>query len=448
MEVFPCATKKIGNLIHQNSTSPTWQPPIHPLAMDDCCETPQLFEKKHLQNNHVDYNMAVGLGNVPVRGMQFLSEEEGYEFYYGYAKAVGFSIRKFNKYVRPKDKKLMWRIFCCSCEGKCEKHSSGTPNKPRPQTRFDCKARIKIELNEKLGVYEITMHSGDHSHDLVPPNIAYMLRSHRFVRPAQKELITSMADSGIGSTDIFHHFSNQAGGYEKLNFSQADCDNIVQKRRKDFLKIDSKNQIRNVFWCDAKMRIDYEQFGDVVCFDTTYKTNEYDMPFAPIVGVNHHRQTVIFASALLSDETTETFVWVFERFMEAMGGKKMKVIFTDQAMAICNAIKQVFPDTHHRLCIWHIYQNALRNLSHVFSKFETFNADFMKCIYEAEVEEDFLAHWSQLLEKYDLKKDKWLNGIFLLREKWAQVYGRQHFCVGMAKNHLYVGPLDYLTFCF
>ncbi|KAL5731800.1 hypothetical protein ACHQM5_004497 [Ranunculus cassubicifolius] len=420
-------------------------------------ETTQLSEQKHMRNHYVDYDMAVGLGNVPVVGMNFKSEDEAYNFYNEYAKAVGFSIRKFNKYTRPKDEKLIWRIFCCSCEGKREKHSSGTPNKSRPQTRFDCKARIRIELMENLGVYEITMHNGDHSHELVAPNKAYMLRSHRYVRPAQESLIISMADSGIGSTDIFHFFAKEAGGYDKLNFTQADCDNIVQKRRKTFLKmgdgalllnylqqrqkenpsffykvqVDEKNQIRNYFWSDAKMKIDYEQFGDVVCFDTTYKTNDYDMPFAPIVGVNHHRQTIIFGSALLTDETTNTFIWVFETFLEAMGGKRMKVIFTDQAMAICNAIKQVLPDTHHRLCIWHIYQNALRNLSHVFSKYKSFNDDFMRCIYEAEVEEEFLAHWSSLLEKYDLKEEKWLNGIFLLREKWAQVYGREHFCAGM-----------------
>ena len=44
-------------------------------------------------------------------------------------------------------------------------------------------------------------------------------------------------------------------------------------------------------------------FGDVVIFDTTYNTNRYGMIFAPLTGVNHHGQTIIFGCGFLSDET-------------------------------------------------------------------------------------------------------------------------------------------------
>ena len=47
------------------------------------------------------------------------------------------------------------------------------------------------------------------------------------------------------------------------------------------------------------MKLDYEYFGDVVCFDTTYKKNKDGRPFALFVGVNHHKQTIIFGDALL-----------------------------------------------------------------------------------------------------------------------------------------------------
>ena len=45
--------------------------------------------------------------------------------------------------------------------------------------------------------------------------------------------------------------------------------------------------------------VDYGYFGDVICFDTTYRTNMYGQPFAPFIGVNHHKQTIIFGVALL-----------------------------------------------------------------------------------------------------------------------------------------------------
>ena len=52
----------------------------------------------------------------------------------------------------------------------------------------------------------------------------------------------------------------------------------------------------------------YQYFGDVETFDTTYKTNKYDMPFAPFTRLYHHCQSILFGCALLQDETKQTFV--------------------------------------------------------------------------------------------------------------------------------------------
>jgi hypothetical protein len=57
-----------------------------------------------------------------------------------------------------------------------------------------------------------------------------------------------------------------------------------------------------------------------VTFDTTFKTNKFEMPFALILGCNHHKQTIIFGCALLFNETIESFVWLFETFLTAMSG--------------------------------------------------------------------------------------------------------------------------------
>lgn len=42
------------------------------------------------------------------------------------------------------------------------------------------------------------------------------------------------------------------------------------------------------------MKEDYSLFGDVVCFDTTYRKDEENKPFTLFVGVNHHKQTINF----------------------------------------------------------------------------------------------------------------------------------------------------------
>ena len=60
------------------------------------------------------------------------------------------------------------------------------------------------------------------------------------------------------------------------------------------MQLDKDNIIINIFWVDECAVSDYSLFGDVLCFDTTYRTNYYGRPFAPFIGFNHHKQTVIF----------------------------------------------------------------------------------------------------------------------------------------------------------
>ena len=69
-------------------------------------------------------------------------------------------------------------------------------------------------------------------------------------------------------------------------------------------------------------------FGDVLTFDTTYRTNRYSMPLAMFVGFNNQLQNIVFAEALIRDEKAGTFEWVFEQFITCMCGKEPITIFT------------------------------------------------------------------------------------------------------------------------
>ena len=75
------------------------------------------------------------------------------------------------------------------------------------------------------------------------------------------------------------------------------------------------------------------------------------MPFALFTGVDHHRQSILFGSALLKNEVEDTFVWLFETWLEAMGGKAPISIITNQDLAMRPAVAKVFPQTRHRLCL-------------------------------------------------------------------------------------------------
>jgi zinc finger SWIM domain-containing protein 3 len=73
----------------------------------------------------------------------------------------------------------------------------------------------------------------------------------------------------------------------------------------------------------------------------------------------------IFGVALLYDETIESFVWLFENFLEAMSRKKPITIFIDQDATISAALQIVMPEMYHALCSWYMWQNANRHLGYL-----------------------------------------------------------------------------------
>ncbi|KAK9993848.1 hypothetical protein SO802_023551 [Lithocarpus litseifolius] len=168
-------------------------------------------------------------------------------------------------------------------------------------------------------------------------------------------------------------------------------------------QLDCEELITNIFWADARMIIEYSHFGDVITFDTTYSTNRDARPLGVFLGLNHHRETVVFGGALLYDETIESFVWLFETFLEAMSEKKPITIFTDQDAAMSAAIKEVMPKTYHALCSWHMWQNAEKHLGHLLKNDSQFNDDLLACIYEYDGEDEFLTAWNEMLDKHGLK---------------------------------------------
>jgi hypothetical protein len=44
----------------------------------------------------------------------------------------------------------------------------------------------------------------------------------------------------------------------------------------------------SIFWSHASMHGEYADYGDVVTFDTTHKTNIYDKPLGMFIGANSH----------------------------------------------------------------------------------------------------------------------------------------------------------------
>ncbi|XP_061999146.1 protein FAR1-RELATED SEQUENCE 2-like [Rosa rugosa] len=250
---------------------------------------------------------------------------------------------------------------------------------------------MKIRYDLLSRKYSVVEFVADHTHVTSTPSKTHLFRSHGKISLAQIVQADMAYDSGINPKKTLELLSRQAGGREHLGFIPEDYRNYLRSKQTREMKsgdtggvleyvqrmqlndpnfvyaiqVDEDDLITNIFWADAKMMVDYDYFGDVVCFDTTYKKNKEGRPFAMFVGVKNHKQTLIFA----------------------------------------------------------------KHLSNVtFEKFKDFAEDFSSIIYDYEDVEDFLIAWKKMLEKYNLQENKWLGRLFDLKEKWALVYGRETFC--------------------
>jgi hypothetical protein len=192
-------------------------------------------------------------------------------------------------------------------------------------------------------------------------------------------------------------------------------------------QLDATKAVRAIFWVDGRTRSLYPKYKDCVFFDTTFCTNKYNLPFAPIVGINNHLHTVVLGCALLPNETIETFSWVFRKWLLAMDNLHPDHIMTDQDGAIDTAISNIFPNAIHRCCMFHILRLARTKLGPLLVEGNPFAKAFYACIYGTDTVEQFEVCWEHMLQQFGMKDNTHLCNMWKTRKSWAPVYFRNCF---------------------
>ncbi|KAL2933133.1 Protein FAR1-RELATED SEQUENCE 8 [Bienertia sinuspersici] len=153
-------------------------------------------------------------------------------------------------------------------------------------------------------------------------------------------------------------------------------------------------------------------FNDVVCFDTTYLTNQYELPFANFIGVNHHGQIILLRCALISYETTETFEWVFRTWVHCMRGIAPGGILTNQVAAMRNALRSTMHETSHQMKTTQRVESIHSFFDDYVNKHTTL-AEFVEMYYRAmekraKTERQYDAH-TETLDRYILRR--WMKDV-------------------------------------
>lgn len=267
------------------------------------------------------YESCVPEDELSWKSCMFPDHESCHQFYKSYAKRLGFKTRiqrrgKLNTKGEAIDSYTYLR-YVCNKSG-YRKNSALNPAKPqsvdsinspqmqkvkeRSETRCGCPAEIRFHRVPNLDCFRISEWISGHNHPLHPENQVHLLDCE--ISDAQATLAERHAQVGIPIRQSYQLFSRVAGGDVNVGFRPIDLKNYLSSKRQLRLQhgegtslleyfrdeaikkpnyfysvqVDSEEQIASIFWADGIMRADYAAFGDVLSFDTTFRTNNLYRP--------------------------------------------------------------------------------------------------------------------------------------------------------------------------
>ncbi|XP_050210405.1 protein FAR1-RELATED SEQUENCE 4 isoform X2 [Mercurialis annua] len=396
----------------------------------------------------MDSNGVAGIMiSEPRDDMEFDSHEAAYSFYKEYAKSVGFGTAKLSSRRSRASREFIDAKFSCIRYG--NKQQSDDAINPRPSPKIGCKAslHVKRKANGKWYIYSFVK---EHNHELLPAHV-HFFRSHRNVDEVKNDARLRKQKNFTAVSKLFgayqnvdcleEYMRNQHDKGRSLVLEAGDAQllleffmNMQEENPKFFYAVDlnEEHKLRNLFWVDAKGIEDYNHFGDVVCFDTTYFTNKYKIPLVLFIGVNHHIQPTLLGCALIADETVYTFYWLMQTWFTVMGERAPRIMLTDQNNAVKTAIAALFPQTCHCFCLWHILEKIPHHLEYIGPWHDSFMLKFNKCIFKSWTEEQFEKRWWKLLDKFNLREMEWVQSLYEDRKFWVPIFMKDVSFAGLS----------------
>ncbi|CAN1168513.1 Protein FAR1-RELATED SEQUENCE 7 [Linum perenne] len=362
----------------------------------------------------------------PQIGMEFISEEAAYLFYKSYAQEIGFIVRKA-KVQRSVDGTIRKRYIFCSRQGfRSIKQLTKETKYKRKETRTGCNAQVCFTAED--GKWVLTHCSLEHNHELLGQQHMKRATTHVTEEPEVAELPRMGSIQREDHQSLGNYFRMLRGGNSPYYYETVPDDNGF---------------ISNVFWTEGESKKNYNCFGDILILDTASKVDRHGRICTLLWGVDHHKQYTLFGCALLLDDSTNSFTWLFESFLRMMARRsQLKTIITDENQSMADAVKAALPMVHHQIGTWHIRQSASNNLSSTYQS-PGFKIPFEECISGSLTREEFASKWETLVNKFDLSKNPWLDSLHQSRERWAYTSAKRTFCGGI--QHRWVNETIFPT---
>ncbi|KAK7331136.1 hypothetical protein VNO77_25351 [Canavalia gladiata] len=407
---------------------------------------------------------------TPYVGMVFKSDDDAFEYYGNFARKNGFSIRKERSRISPQ-LGIYKRDFVCYRSGfaPVKKKPNGEHHRDRKSVRCGCDAKMYLskEVVDSVSQWFVVQFSNVHNHELLEDDQVRLLPAYRKIHEADQERILLLSKAGFPIHRIVKMLELEKGIQGgQLPFLERDVRNFVQNRKKvvqeneallsekrenDILElleackavketdddfgydftVDGNDKVENVAWSYADSINANAMFGDVVYFDTTYRSITYGLLFGVWFGIDSYGRTIFFGCVLLQDETPQSFSWALQTFVRFMRGRCPQTILTDLDPGLRDAIRSEFPGTKHVIPQWNILHKIPSWFSlPLGSRYAEFKSEF-DALFHIESTDEFELQWNQMISVFGLGSDKHTDLLYSVRASWAQSYVRGYFLAQM-----------------
>ncbi|KAG6466019.1 hypothetical protein ZIOFF_076169 [Zingiber officinale] len=233
----------------------------------------------------------------------------------------------------------------------------------------------------------VCLKEGHHKKKKVAENSTRKKRKRLLIRdgcPAMMEVVHGGPGKWIISKLVLEH-THIVVSPERVREIQLSHVSGKDREHKDYLKEMRRRVFREG---DAQILVDY-----------------FRKMQAENAGCFYAMQTIVFACAVVMDETESSFTWMFETWPTAMCGQRPLTITTDQGKAVEAAVAKVYTDLHDELKMF---------------------------INEAENVETFEVYWRAILDKYNISENPWLQILYAIRHRWIPAYLKDSFFVELS----------------
>ncbi|KAJ1262565.1 hypothetical protein BS78_09G118600 [Paspalum vaginatum] len=359
--------------------------------------------------------------NDPYVGKTFETFEEARLFYKEYAKKFGFEIRNATSRRSARTQEVDKVLLVCNKEGKgaAKKKASTCAKRKREKLKYTCcKAITQVKFD---GMRWVVMNFvADHNHSLVDkPNLAKFWNSHSRIPVEEVQFLTLLHECNVDTSRMMQLMSELYGSAKFVSYHTKHVSNLRSAIRSREGNSDMSQTIAYFY--------EMQKEEDPNFSLSTYLTNKYKMPFAPFIAINRHGLTIQVGCGFMRNESTESYMWLFQMFLEAMNGLQPVNIIMDQDLAMAAAIRVVFVCARHQCCYWHILSKLEARLGNFFKTREGMESEYNDTVNYSLTPAEFEARWTAMIDRHAAHDNEILVNLYQIRHLWVPAYFMDRF---------------------